>query len=311
MTRLVEVPLDSAHLAKRCAQSLACYVCERDNLRDTELCRDCSAPLALAEQARGRENLPQMIAALGSSGVGKTVYLGMLLDMLSRLPERLQLLARGAFSVTLQQTTAAALARCEFPAKTPLEPDRWDWVHCEARLPRRSHPLEFVIPDMAGESLLAEIDHAHSYQVVRSFLSKANAALILLDAHRLQQSALEEEFCGMKLLTYLGEVSAGAKRGWSARPVAVVFTKADQCEQCFADPVAFAKRHTPGLWRLCAERFERHCFFAAGVAGACTYRRTGAFGGRQWAPLRIEPRGIVEPFEWLVGQLGSQPLGRK
>ena len=52
-----------------------------------------------------------MIAVFGASGVGKTVYLGMLMDMLSRQTERLQLLARGAFSITLQQTTVAALSR--------------------------------------------------------------------------------------------------------------------------------------------------------------------------------------------------------
>ena len=69
-----------------------------------------------------RSTAPLMFAALGPSGVGKTVYLGMLLDMLSRQPKELQLSARGGFSVTLQQTTLAALSRCEFPSKTPSEP---------------------------------------------------------------------------------------------------------------------------------------------------------------------------------------------
>ena len=72
-----------------------------------------------------------MIAAIGPSGAGKTVYLGMLTDMLSRQDDDLQLLARGAFSIKLQQHTMAALARCEFPHKTPNEPDRWNWVHCQ------------------------------------------------------------------------------------------------------------------------------------------------------------------------------------
>ena len=38
-----------------------------------------------------------MMAVLGTSGVGKTVYLGMLLDMLSRRPERMQILREGRF----------------------------------------------------------------------------------------------------------------------------------------------------------------------------------------------------------------------
>ena len=54
-----------------------------------------------------------MIATLGSADAGKTVYLGMLTDMLSRENAPLQLLARGAFSVSLQQATMAALSRCE------------------------------------------------------------------------------------------------------------------------------------------------------------------------------------------------------
>ena len=288
------------------ALPLVCYVCERDNLSETELCRHCSAPLALAQQAHGKENLPQLVAAMGSSGVGKTVYLGMLLDMLSRLPDRLQLLARGAFSVTLQQTTAAALARCQFPPKTPAEPTAGTGCIAKPDCRAGRTPWNSSFPDMAGESLLHEIDHAHSHRVVRSFLEKANAALILLDAHRLQQTALDEEFYGMKLLTYLGELSVEAKRGWPTRPVAIIFTKADQCADCFADPAAFAQRHTPGLWRLCRERFVRHAFFAVGVAGACAYRRAGSSGQRECVPLRIEPRGIVEPFEWLVEQLGTR-----
>src|SRR5207247_1966556 len=77
--------------------------------------------------------LPRMIAVIGTSGVGKTVYLGMLLDILSRQPQRMQVLARGAFSITLQQTVISALARGEFPTKTPNEPDRWNWVHCQIR----------------------------------------------------------------------------------------------------------------------------------------------------------------------------------
>ena len=75
---------------------------------------------------------------------------------MSRQPERMQLLARGAFSITLQQTTAAALARGEFPVKTPNEPDRWNWVHCQVDSPKHRRPFELVMPDMAGEALMEE-----------------------------------------------------------------------------------------------------------------------------------------------------------
>jgi hypothetical protein len=46
---------------------------------------------------------------------------------------------------------------------------------------------------------------------------------------------------------------------------------------------------------------RRFRFFAAGVAGAVAMQN--GLGGRMAVPLRIEPRGIVEPFSWLVEQL--------
>ena len=82
----------------------------------------------------------EFVFLTGSSGAGKTVYLGMLLDLLSRQPERIQAMARGAFSITLQQATMAALMRCEFPEKTATEPDRWNWVHCQVRTPEQRRP---------------------------------------------------------------------------------------------------------------------------------------------------------------------------
>src|SRR5215218_1549907 len=123
MNKGVAVPLESYRLAEY-ANQLPCYICSRGNTYDAELCRHCFAPMALSHQANCQKIMPKMIAAIGSSGVGKTVYLGMLLDMLSRQPDRMQAVARGAFSITLQQTTLASLSRCEFPNKTPNEPDR-------------------------------------------------------------------------------------------------------------------------------------------------------------------------------------------
>src|SRR5690349_17543028 len=120
------LPLDSWRLAQYSVPT-PCYICGSDNTCDAELCHRCLAPMALAHQAQSQKVAPRMLATVGASGVGKTVYLGMLMDMLSRQPHRLQALARGAFSINLQQATASALARGEFPDKTPTEPDRWHW----------------------------------------------------------------------------------------------------------------------------------------------------------------------------------------
>jgi hypothetical protein len=83
-----------------------------------------------------------------------------------------------------------------------------------------------------------------------------------------------------------------------------VFTKADRNEQCMEDPEGFARAHATGLWEQCQERFRVHKFFAAGVAGACAWRDTFD-DGRVQVPLRVEPHGIIEPFEWLLSHLAK------
>jgi hypothetical protein len=61
------------------------------------------------------------------------------------------------------------------------------------------------------------------------------------------------------------------------------------------------------MWQHCQERLPKYRIFAAGVAGACAYRRE--LGGiRRRIPLRIEPRGIVEPFNWLIDNV---PVARR
>jgi hypothetical protein len=243
-----------------------------------------------------------MLAAIGPSGAGKTVYMGMLTDMLSRQEDNMQLFARGAFSLQLQQAAMSSLARCEFPQKTPNEPDRWHWVHCQV-IRKKHRPTELIMPDLAGEALLEEVDHPNSYPVIRAFLQKCAGLLVLVDAPRVESGENDEDFHTMKLISYLCELQVDKNTGWQTRPVALVFTKADQCELCFDDPQAFAKRHTPGLWQQCRERLKRHEYFAVGVAGACGFRNEPH--GKVHVPLRIEPRGVVAPFRWLLEQLGA------
>ena len=279
-----------------------CYICGGGNNFDAELCRHCHAPMALAHQANSQKIHPRMIAAIGPSGSGKTVYMGMLTDMLSRQEEEMQLLARGAFSLQLQQQAMASLARCEFPHKTPNEPDRWHWVHCQV-IRKRQRPTELIMPDLAGEALLEEVDHPNTYPVIRAFLQKCAGLMVLVDAPRVESGENDEDFHTMKLISYLCELQSDKKSGWQSRPVALVFTKADQCETCFDDPQAFARRHTPGLVQQCRERLKIHDYFAVGVAGACGFRNEPY--GKVHVPLRIEPRGVVAPFRWLLEQLGT------
>jgi hypothetical protein len=299
MTRHAIAPLDSYRLAQYAVQA-PCYICGEGNTFDAEMCRHCQAPMALAHQANTQKIQPLMLSVVGSAGAGKTVYLGMLADMLSRPNHELQLLARGAFSISLQQTTMAALAQCEFPAKTPNEPDRWNWMHYQATLKGRRTPLELIMPDMAGEAILQEINHPYAFPVIRAFLTRCVGAMLLVDAERLGCGDEQQDLQTMKILSYLSELESDRRRGWGNRPLAVVFTKADQCDSCFDDPEEFARKHSPGLWQNCRERFRRSRFFGAGVAGTCVFRRD--LGGKVLTPLRIEPRGVTDPFLWLVSQ---------
>jgi hypothetical protein len=301
MTKAAVQPLESYRLVQY-AVPIPCYLCEADNTYDAEHCHRCLAPMALAHQAHSQNVHPRMVAVIGASGVGKTVYLGMLMDMLSQRTDKMQVFTRGAFSITLQQTTISALARCAFPRKTPNEPDRWNWVHCQIRLPGQKQDLEMLMPDMAGEAILEEVDHPHSYRIIGQFLEKAAGAMVLIDASELKEGGREQDFFGMKLLSYLSDLQPDPKRGWARRPLALILTKADYCEECRDDPEGFVRAHAGGLWQQCRERFSRYRFFAASVSGNCLTCGTMTEGPVHF-PLRIEPHGIEEPFHWMVEQL--------
>lgn len=301
MTRGCDLPLESYRLAKYSLQ-VPCYVCDGPNTFDAELCRHCLAPMALSHYSSSQKMHPKMVALLGSSGVGKTVYLGMLMDMLSRQSDPLQVLARGAFSINLQQVTTAALSECEFPDKTPNEPDRWNWIHCVATAKQRRRRVELIMPDMAGDAILEEVDHPNAYPVIRALMSKCVGALVLVDAIQLRENRHDQEHFAMKLLTFLNELDPNPRTGWSTKPIAIVLTKGDQSEDCLEDPAGFMRQHAPGVWRDAEQRFNRLEFFSSGVAGACAYR--AEIGNhRRRVPLRIEPRGVCEPFVWLFNQL--------
>ncbi|MBN2218038.1 MAG: hypothetical protein JW719_11745 [Pirellulales bacterium] len=304
MTKGMIQPLESFRLAQY-AVPIRCFLCDAENTIDAELCSHCLAPMALAHQAADQDIRPQMIATVGASSAGKTVYLGMLMDMLSRLPSRVRVVTRGAFSITLQQTTVGALARRAFPEKTASEPDRWNWVHCQLRRPDRREPAELIMPDMAGEAILEEIDHPHTYRVIGTFLKKSAGIIALADAISLREGHHTHDYFTMKLLSYLAELDKNPKTGWCQRPVAVVFTKADQCPACVEDPVGFARAHATGLWQQCNERFARHRFFATSVVGAVGYSRS-MLDGQIDVPLRVEPRGVIQPFEWLLDEVIQQ-----
>jgi hypothetical protein len=283
------------------AREKPCFICQHGNRPGDEFCRHCHAPLALTVQAEQQKSPPCLVAAAGAPGVGKTVYLGMLTDILSRQHGALQILARGALSVTLQQQTMSALARCKFPPPTPADPEHWNWVHCEVLNTARKTSRPYLLPDFPGEVFLEEVEHRQQVPVLHAFLSKCAAAMIFVGVDALERGQQEQDFLAMKSVSYLIEQNSHRRKGWPARPLALVFTKADQSEACFDDPQEYARINTPGLYRQCREQLGRYRFFATSVIGACAPLQV--LDRILSIPLRIEPRGVEAPFAWIVEQL--------
>jgi hypothetical protein len=260
--------------------------------------------MSLAHQSQSVKKRPHLIAVIGASGAGKTVYLGLLMDMLTRHVSLLRSTARGPMSISLQQTVTTALATGWFPEKTAADPELWHWVHCQFNCRRRRRPLELAIPDISGEALATETERAGRYPAIRSLLSKCAAVMVLADAERLQAGDHAQDFVTLKLLSLIGELreeQSRRPRGGERRPLALVLTKADQCDGLHDNPRDFVAAHAGALWNDCRSRFPRHEVFASSVAGATAYRDN--YGRRQQVPLRVEPHGVIEPFGWLMSEV--------
>ncbi len=68
--------------------------------------------------------------------------------------------------------------------------------------------------------------------------------------------------------------------------------------------------HAVGTWQHCRWELCDYAFFAAGVVGCSAWLDVRGEGRRR-APLRIEPHGIVEPFEWLLDKLHGRAGGAR
>jgi hypothetical protein len=166
--------------------------------------------------------------------------------------------------------------------------------------------LELVIPDISGESLAEETERSGKYPAIRSLLTYCTGVIVLVDAEQLLSGDHSHEFTTMKILSLMGDLRGGKRKGLrlrshEQRPLALVLTKADACEQCLDNPHEFALAHAGTLLNDCEARFPRHAVFACSVSAASGYR--DSFGGRHTVPLRIEPQGIIQPFGWLITEL--------
>jgi hypothetical protein len=281
--------------------SATCPLCD-GHVYQGDPCGTCYAPAGVIESIVTSERVPRFVGVLGPTNVGKTVYLGMLLDMLARGVGGLHGMARGPFSLSLHRNLILALENQRFPDKTPNEPDHWQWVHCEVTAGKRGRIFDIVTPDVAGEAVQRELENPKSNRIIRALIGKCSALVLLIDTAGVISEGQGQELFAMQLISYLDSLQA-ARRGRKVTvPVALVFTKADLCEDAIDNPEAFARANAPALARLCESRLKNYRFYCSAVAGS-TARLIDPHGGETLVPLRIEPRGIIEPFAWLMNEV--------
>lgn len=283
----------------------ACLICGTHNSSDVAQCVECSAPLALAHDGTDPQMLPKIVTILGDSNVGKTVYLGFLLDMLSQRAGDYESVPIGAHSVNVQQTVISHMANRMFPPKTPMEADQWYWAYYQIskRTKRGTDWLDLVIPDVAGESLTAELANPNTFRVINSLAGKSAGMLLLLDASQAANGSSQPDFFGVKMLTYLDAVHRADRRSRVQMPTAVVLCKADLCPECFDDPRRFTEVNLSRLWHLCQSRLGNVEFFACSTVGSLAYATSPDEDFVTTIPLHTALRGVLEPFEWIAQQL--------
>lgn len=285
------------------AGPLPCLICETKNPGDSMVCEECGAPMALIQEALIHERDPCIVTVIGDSNVGKTVYLGMLLDMLSKRAEDFEAVPKGAFSVNLQHNVISYLGARHFPPKTAMEVDEWHWAYYQVT-PRgkKSKIFDLVMPDMAGEAIAAEVAAPSTFAVIRSLLEKTAGTIMLVDAALAGAGSPQPDFFALKLMSYLDGVIATKRQQRLTTPVAIVLSKADYCPECFDDPRAFAKTNLNRLWNICEARFANYEFFATTVVGALGFGTDESENVVPY-PLHVAPRGIIEPLQWILSSL--------
>ncbi|MEK6675889.1 MAG: hypothetical protein AABZ47_09580 [Planctomycetota bacterium] len=280
-----------------------CLICETQNTLDSSLCTSCYAPMALMQEAISQDRDPCIVTVIGDSNVGKTVFLGMLLDMLSKRAEDFDSVPKGAYSVNLQHSVITHLSSRQFPPKTAMEVDQWHWAYYQvSKRKKKAQIYDLVMPDMAGEAIAAEVASPKTFTVIRSLLEKSSGAMLLVDAALAAAGSPQPDFFALKLMTYMDGILASRREEKLSTPVAVVLSKADHCPECFDNPRLFAQTNLNRLWNLCDTRFSNFEFFAASVVGGLGYG-TDEYENVVPYPLHIAPRGIIEPYEWVLSKL--------
>ena len=277
-----------------------CLICNAQNNPEAVVCSKCYAPMALVHEAIAQQREPCIVTVIGESNVGKTVYLGVLLDMLTKRAEDFNAVPKGAYSVNLQHTVISYLGARKFPPKTAVEADQWHWAYYQvSRRKPNAKIYDLIMPDMAGEALAAEVATPRTFAVIRSLLKKSSGAILLVDAGIASAGSPQPDFFALKMMTYLDGVFATKREEKIRTPVAIVLCKADYSPECFDNPRGFAETNLNRLWNICDTRFSNFEFFACSVVGSLGYG-TDEYDNVIPYPLHVAPRGMTEPFEWML-----------
>jgi hypothetical protein len=270
---------------------------------------------------------PQLIVPMGADGVGKTSYLGMLLDLLNREQDRCEVKSCSAASVSIQQSVISALSDGQFPNPTSNDASDWKWAHLKLNQRSRRAQLDVFMADISGRAMLQEVDHPGKHNVIGPIMTKATGIFLVVDAARIAADNKDEEYFARQFVSHminlreiefeasqhrLRQQTTKKRSKTSEQPpevdlpsVALVLMKSDQCPDCWQDPQAFARSRMPALWSE-AGRLKEFEVFAASAVGAVAKMRCST-GAVSEFPLRVEPRGIIEPFRWLISQSMKKP----
>ncbi len=281
-----------------------CLICGKTNMASAAVCVDCGAPMAIAHDIKAQQREPQIVSIIGESNVGKTVYLGFLLDMLTQRAGDFEAIPRGAYSVDLQQTVISHMAQRTFPPKTPMEMNQWYWAYYQIF---QKHPrpkwVDLLMPDMAGESLAAEVAAPSTFRPIRDLLTRSAGLMLLVDAALAANGSARPDFFAVKMLSYLYSMCGVRGDERIETPVAIVLCKADYCPECFDHPQRFVQANLTRLWNLCENRLTCVEFFACSVVGSLAYATAPGDDYVVPIPLHTALQGVLEPFEWIVQRL--------
>lgn len=281
-----------------------CMICGENNPSQPAQCLTCSAPMALVHDSIAQDREPLIVSVVGDSNVGKTVYLGFLLDMLTHRAGDFEAIPRGAYSIDLQQAVISNMSRRVFPPKTPMEANQWYWAYYQVyqKKPRPTW-VDVVMPDIAGESLVAEVAAPNTFKVIRSLLNKSAGLMLLVDAALAASGSSHPDFFAVRMLSYIDTMFGASRDQRIKTPIAILLCKADQCPDCFDDPPKFVKANLNRLWNLCESRCANVEFFACSVVGSLGYATSPQEDYVVPVPLHTALQGILEPFQWVVDQL--------